>query len=115
MFINCCFVLLLYCNCCIVAKLITLELSRDWYCCNGVSLFVYGTAVAIGPTVHPPDNTSEYKAAVEWYWQGQPKNSKKTCPSAVLSTTNTTGLLWADAVRNRWLTAWAITRPYYAT
>jgi hypothetical protein len=44
-------------------------------------------------------------------WQGKPKYSEKTCPSAALSTTNPT---WPDPGWNpgrRWLTAWATARP----
>jgi hypothetical protein len=48
-------------------------------------------------------------------WQGKPKYSEKTCPSATLSTTNIT---WPDrartravAVGSRRLPAWAMARP----
>jgi hypothetical protein len=44
------------------------------------------------------------------------RTRRKTCPSATLSTTNPTGLTrartQATAVRGRWLTAWAMARPW---
>jgi hypothetical protein len=50
-------------------------------------------------------------------WQGKPKYSEKTCPSAILSTTNPT---WLDPGLNpgrrsgsQRLTAWAMARPHY--
>jgi hypothetical protein len=37
-----------------------------------------------------PQMIHEYGAKVEWYCQGKPNNSDKTCPSAILSTINPT-------------------------
>jgi hypothetical protein len=48
-------------------------------------------------------------------WQGKPKYSDKTCPSATLSTTNPTWLTGdrnrSAALGSRRLTAWAMARP----
>jgi hypothetical protein len=41
-------------------------------------------------------------------WQGKPKYSENTCPSATLSTTNPTWQIRAAAVGSQRLTAWAI-------
>jgi hypothetical protein len=30
-----------------------------------------------------PQMTYEYEATVEWYWQGNTKTSKKTCPIVI--------------------------------
>jgi hypothetical protein len=49
-------------------------------------------------------------------WQEKPKYSEKTCPSAILSTTNPTWLTWvrtrAAAVGSRRLIAWAMALPH---
>jgi hypothetical protein len=34
---------------------------------------------------------------MEWYWQGKPKKSEKTCPSVTLSTASPT---WTDLGAN---------------
>jgi hypothetical protein len=47
-------------------------------------------------------------------WQGKPKYSEKTCPSATLSTTNPTCQTRAAAVGSQWLTAWVMARPTVA-
>jgi hypothetical protein len=41
-------------------------------------------------------------------WQGKPKYSENTCPSATLSTTNPT---WPDLGSNQRLIAWAMAQP----
>ena len=82
-----------------------------------------------------------YGALVEWYWQGKTEVlgekhyiawvvgewmcmehwwngtdrgsqgiGRKTCYSATLSTTN---LTWASMLRDWWLTAWAMARPFW--
>jgi hypothetical protein len=45
-------------------------------------------------------------------WQGKPKYSEETCPSATLSTTNPTCQTRAAAMGSQRLTAWAMARPY---
>jgi hypothetical protein len=76
---------------------------------DGVTLCLW-TAVANGPIVHPQDDIWEWRAMVEWYWQGKTEESgRETCPSAILSTTNPTltdlganpGLCWKSPVTNR--------------
>jgi hypothetical protein len=51
----------------------------------------------------------------EWFWQGKPKYSEKTCPDATLSTTNPTcqtrTRTRATAVGSQWLTTSAMERP----
>jgi hypothetical protein len=41
-------------------------------------------------------------------WQGKPKYSEKTCPSATLFTSNPT---WLDPVNSQRLTTWVMARP----
>jgi hypothetical protein len=48
----------------------------------------------------------------EWFWQGKPNYSEKTCPDATLSTTNPTCQTRAAAVETQRLTASAMARPF---
>jgi hypothetical protein len=70
------------------------------------------------PVVPAPDDRWWWLWSNWWNgdWQGKPKYSEKTYPSATLSTTNPT---WRDpgsnpaaAVGSQRLTAWAMTRPF---
>jgi hypothetical protein len=66
------------------------------------------------PIVPAPDDRWGWLLGNWWNenWQGKPKYSKKTCPSATLSITNPT---WPDPGSNpgrRRLTAWAMARPH---
>jgi hypothetical protein len=56
------------------------------------------TVITNGPIVHPPRDKREWKATVEWYWQGKNKElGEKSVPSALLCTTNPT---WIDSGTN---------------
>jgi hypothetical protein len=52
---------------------------------------------------------------MEWFWQGKPKYSEKTCPDAILSTTNPTcqtrARTRAAVAGSQRLTASAMARP----
>jgi hypothetical protein len=37
-----------------------------------------------------PQMIYDWKTTVEWYWQGNRRTRRKTCPSATMSTTNPT-------------------------
>jgi hypothetical protein len=78
-----------------------------------------GTSANIWPIVPAPDDRWWWVWGSRWNenWQGKPKYSEKTCPSATFSTTNPT---WPDLTRDRTraaamgsrrLTAWAMARP----
>jgi hypothetical protein len=58
-----------------------------------------GTAATYWPIVSAPDDRRWWLWRNWWNedWQGKPKYSEKTCPSATLSTTNPT---WLDPVLN---------------
>jgi hypothetical protein len=84
---------------------------------GGVRLSPLGTSATVWPIVPAPINRWWWMWSSRWNenWQGKPKYSEKTCPSATLSTTNPT---WPDlartraaAVGSRRLTAWAMARP----
>jgi hypothetical protein len=89
-------------------------------CWPWVRLSPVRASATICPIVPAPDDWWWWVWSSRWYeWQGKPKYSEKTCPSATLSTTNPT---WPDpcshpdsAVGSRRLTVWAMTRPYAPT
>jgi hypothetical protein len=59
---------------------------------SGVGLSPVGTAATFG-LLYKPQMIDEGDCGGNWWnedWQGKPKYSKKTCPSATLSTTNPT-------------------------
>jgi hypothetical protein len=56
-----------------------------------------GTPASSGPTVPAPDNRRVWSIRWNVNWQGKPKHSENTCPSATLSTTNPT---WPDLGSN---------------
>jgi hypothetical protein len=57
---------------------------------GGVRLSPFGTSATNWPTVPAPDDRWWWMWSSRWNdnWQGKPKYSEKTCPSATLSTTN---------------------------
>jgi hypothetical protein len=59
---------------------------------GGVRLSLLGTSANIWPVVPAPDDRWWRVWSSRWNedWQGKPKYSEKTCPSATLSTTNPT-------------------------
>jgi hypothetical protein len=48
---------------------------------DGLTLRLW-TAAYNGPVVHAPDDVLEWRATVEWYWQGETKNSENNHWSA---------------------------------
>jgi hypothetical protein len=62
-----------------------------FYCYDGVSPFICGTAAAKGPIANPPDGTC---VNIEHRWndidRGKPKDSERNVGRATLSTTNAT-------------------------
>jgi hypothetical protein len=87
------------------------------YCSDGVRLFLWNWA-SNGPLGHP-------QIIHEWIWSsggmiltGENRRTRRnSCPSATLSTTNTTWTYLgvhtrASVVRSRRLTAWAMARPW---
>jgi hypothetical protein len=83
---------------------------------SGVRVSPLGTAVTIWPIVPAPEDRWWWMWSSRWNanWQGKPKYSEKTCPSATLSTTNPT---WPDAGSNPGRCAGkpATNRPSYGT
>jgi hypothetical protein len=83
---------------------------------GGVRLSPLGTSANILPIVPAPeDRWWVWRSRWNENWQGKPKYSEKTCPSATLFTTNPT---WPDLGSNpgrrggkRRLTSWAMARP----
>jgi hypothetical protein len=76
-----------------------------------------GTAASYWPTVPVPGDCEDGEVGgMNCGWQGKPKYSEKTCPSAILSTTNPTcqtrARNLAAAVGSQRLTASAMARPY---
>jgi hypothetical protein len=74
-----------------------------------------GTAASYWPIVPVPGDCEDGEVGgMKCGWQGKPKYSEKTCPSAILSTTNSTcqtrARTWAAAVGSQRLTAWAMAR-----
>jgi hypothetical protein len=71
-----------------------------------------GTATITWPLVPVPGDCEDGEVG----WQGKPKYSEKTCPDAILSTTDPTcqtpARTRAAAVGSQRLTASAMTRPY---
>jgi hypothetical protein len=67
--------------------------------CHGVRLSPLGTASTVWPIVPALDDRWWWMWSNRWNtnWQGKPKYSEKTCPSATLSTTNPT---WTDPGSN---------------
>jgi hypothetical protein len=63
----------------------------------------------------PGDCEDGEVGGLKWFWQGKPKYSEKTCPGAILSTTNPTcqtrARTRAAAVGSQRLTASAMARP----
>jgi hypothetical protein len=78
-------------------------------CCHiqGLRLRLW-TAATKWPIVHP-QMIWVWRATVEWCWEGQPKNSEKTCPCARIDLTR--ARTRASASRGQALTAWAMARP----
>jgi hypothetical protein len=92
---------------------------------KSVTLFIFIVIVAVGwdyvPIEMRPLTVRPFvpKMIHEWIWSSgvmtltgeNRRTRRKTCPSATISTTNPTGLTWAqtraDAVSGRRLTAWA--------
>jgi hypothetical protein len=77
-----------------------------------------GTAATTWPILPVAvDCEDEEVGGMKCGWQGTPKYSEKTCPDAILSTTNPTcrtrARTRAAAVGNRRLTASAMARPLY--
>jgi hypothetical protein len=63
----------------------------------GLRLSPLGTSATNWPTVPGLDNKWMWSSRWNENWQGKPKYSEKTCPSATLSTTNPT---WPDLGSN---------------
>jgi hypothetical protein len=63
----------------------------EFFFISGVGLSPLGTA-AISGLLYKPQMIDEGDCGARWNedWQGKPKYSEKTCPSATLSTTNPT-------------------------
>jgi hypothetical protein len=82
-----------------------------------VRLSPLGTSTTNWPVAPAPDDRCWWMFSCRWNenWQGKPKYSEKTCPSANLSTTNPTrpelGSNTSRNGRNRRLTAWDVVRP----
>jgi hypothetical protein len=75
-----------------------------------------GTAVITWPIVPVPGDCEDREiGGMKCGWQGKPKYSEKTCPNAILSTTNPTfqtlARSRAAAVGSQRLTASAMARP----
>jgi hypothetical protein len=75
-----------------------------------------GTAAMYWPIVPVPGDCEDGEVGgMKCGWQGKPKYSEKTCPGAILSTTNTTcqtrARTRAAAVGSQRLTASAMARP----
>lgn len=70
-----------------LGKSVTEDSCVPFHYCDGVC----GTAAANGPVI-PPQTDTRVNVEKEWYDSDgrQPKNAKKTCPNASLSTTNAT-------------------------
>jgi hypothetical protein len=60
---------------------------NDYFYFDGVRLHLW-TAATNGYIVYPQYDIWVWKVTVELYRQGKKKNSKKSCPSAIFSTTN---------------------------
>jgi hypothetical protein len=74
---------------------------------SGVGLSPLGAA-AISGLLYKPQMIDEGDYGAVWWnedWQGKPKYSEKTCPSATLSTTNPHDQIRAAAVGSQRLTA----------
>jgi hypothetical protein len=75
-----------------------------------------GTSATTWPIVPAPDDRWwVWSSRCNENWQAKPKYSEKTCPSAILYTTNHTwprDRTWVAAVGSRRLTAWAMAQPY---
>jgi hypothetical protein len=78
---------------------------------GGVQLGPLGTAATNRPIVPTPGDYDDGEFVWNDDWQGKPKYSEKTCPSATLYTTNPTcparARTRAAAVGSQRLTAWA--------
>jgi hypothetical protein len=74
-------------------------------------------SVMLGQSNRTPHGAviDEYGAMVEWYLQGKPKYSEKTCPVPLCPPQTPHGLTpartRASAVKGQRLTAWAMARP----
>jgi hypothetical protein len=84
---------------------------------GGVRLSSLGTSATNWPIV--PASDDKWVCSIWWNenWQGKPKYSEKTCPSATLSTTNPTRPdLGSNAGRRggKPVTAWAKTRSMFS-
>jgi hypothetical protein len=81
---------------------------------GGVRLSPLGMPAANWPTVPAMDDRWVWSISWNENWQGKPKYSEETCPSATLSTTYP-DLTWdqtrATMEGSRWLTAWAMAWP----
>jgi hypothetical protein len=83
------------------------ETYECWSCFHveGERLFLW-TATTNGPIVHRPGNVWEWRATVEWYWQGKAEELGEKpvpvplCPPQISQRTR------ASAARYRRLTAW---------
>jgi hypothetical protein len=76
------------------------QYSVEWvgFCRGGVRLSPLGTSVIIWSIATAPDDGWWWVWSRRWNeWQGKPKSSGKTCPSATLSTKNST---WPDPGSN---------------
>jgi hypothetical protein len=63
----------------------------------GWDLSPLGTSVIIWPILPAPNDRWVWSIWLNENWQGKPKYFEKTCPSAILSTTNPT---WSDLRSN---------------
>jgi hypothetical protein len=78
-------------------------------------------SVLLGQSNRTPHGAvlDEYGTMVEWYLQGKPKYSEKTCPVPLCPPKIPHGLIrartQASAVRGQRLTAWAMARPPYSS
>jgi hypothetical protein len=64
--------------------------TRHSFSLDGVRLSPLGMSTTIWPIVPTPDDKRWWSSWWNENWQGKPKYSEKTCPSATLSTTNPT-------------------------
>jgi hypothetical protein len=79
---------------------LNIDISRYW---DGMRPSALGTSATNWPIVPAPDDRRVRRVWWKENWQGKPKYSEKTCPSATLSATNS---IWPDL---RWNPDWRLT------